>query len=236
MPYHFDLASLGHSALNLAAAFILGALVGVERQFRQRTAGLRTNVLVAVGAAVFVDMAFKIGGPEGASRVVAYVVSGVGFLGAGVIMREEGNVRGLNTAATLWGSAAIGACAGAGLVLEAALATFFVLAANTLPRPMVNYVNRQPAFGGATEMTYTLHVVALAAQRQEALEALEDALEAENQPLAALDVRAFGQDEIEIEATLMLQSIESPDRDRVVARLVREAAIQQVFWAPSTSE
>jgi putative Mg2+ transporter-C (MgtC) family protein len=87
-------------------------MIGYERQYRQRTAGLRTNVLVALGAAIFVDLANHIAGHEGAVRVVAYVVSGIGFLGAGVIMREEGNVRGLNTAATLWGSAAVGACAG----------------------------------------------------------------------------------------------------------------------------
>ena len=83
---------------------------------------MRTNVLVAVGAAIFVDMANRLYGHEGAVRVVAYVVSGIGFLGAGVIMREGGNVRGLNTAATLWGSAAVGACAGADLILEARLA------------------------------------------------------------------------------------------------------------------
>ena len=113
--------------MSLAAAFILGGLIGLERKYRQRTAGLRTNVLVALGAAIFVDMANRLGEHEGAVHVVAYVVSGVGFLGAGVIMREDGNVLGLNTAATLWGSAAVGACAGADLIVEAILATVFVL-------------------------------------------------------------------------------------------------------------
>ncbi|MFS2116942.1 MgtC/SapB family protein, partial [Herbaspirillum frisingense] len=101
---NINLASLLDTLISLTAAFILGGLIGLERQYRQRTAGLRTNVLVALGAAVFVDMANRMGGHEGAVHVVAYVVSGVGFLGAGVIMREEGNVRGINTAATLWGS------------------------------------------------------------------------------------------------------------------------------------
>ena len=110
---NINLNSLIDTLVSLTAAFILGGLIGFERQYRQRTAGLRTNVLVAVGAAIFVDMANRLGGAEGAVRVVAYVVSGIGFLGAGVIMREEGNVRGLNTAATLWASAAVGACAGA---------------------------------------------------------------------------------------------------------------------------
>src|SRR5262249_47631136 len=93
--------SLLDTLVSLTAAFVLGGLIGLERQYRQRTAGLRTNVLVAVGAAIFVDMANRLYGHEGAIRVTSYVVSGIGFLGAGVIMRGESNVRGLNTAATL---------------------------------------------------------------------------------------------------------------------------------------
>jgi uncharacterized membrane protein YhiD involved in acid resistance len=137
---NLNLDSLLDTLVSLSAAFILGGLIGFERQYRQRTAGLRTNVLVAVGAAIFVDMANRLAGAEGAVRVVAYVVSGIGFLGAGVIMREEGNVRGLNTAATLWTSAAVGACAGADLLAEAVLGTLFILAANTLLRPIVNNI------------------------------------------------------------------------------------------------
>ena len=112
----FDLTSLLDTFLSIGSAFVLGGAIGLERQFRQRTAGLRTNTLVAVGAAVFVDMAMRLAGHEGAVRVVAYVVSGIGFLGAGVIMKDGAQVSGLNTAATLWGSAAVGACAGADLL------------------------------------------------------------------------------------------------------------------------
>ncbi|MBB1219773.1 MgtC/SapB family protein, partial [Klebsiella pneumoniae] len=117
---------------------VLGAAIGYERQFRQRTAGLRTNTLVATSAAIFVHLAMTIDGSGGAVRVISYVVSGVGFLGAGAIMKEGMNIRGLNTAATLWGSAAIGACAGAALILEAIAATVFVLAADSLRRPLVS--------------------------------------------------------------------------------------------------
>lgn len=98
--------------------------------------------------------------------VVAYVVSGIGFLGAGVIMREEGNVRGLNTAATLWGSAAVGACAGADLLLEAVLGALFVLASNTLLRPVVNRINREPIDTLAVEVTNTVYVIAPKTRRR----------------------------------------------------------------------
>jgi len=107
---NINLAALLDTLCSLTFAFLLGGLIGFERQYRQRTAGLRTNVLVTVGAAIFVDIADRLNGHEGAVHVIAYVVSGIGFLGAGVIMREGGNVRGINTAATLRGSAAIGAC------------------------------------------------------------------------------------------------------------------------------
>lgn len=93
---------------HLLAAMLLGALIGAERQWRQRMAGLRTNALVATGAAVFILSAMS-ASPDSPGRIAAQIVSGIGFLGAGVIMRDGMNVRGLNTAATLWCSAGIGA-------------------------------------------------------------------------------------------------------------------------------
>ncbi|MGE8532552.1 MAG: MgtC/SapB family protein, partial [Acinetobacter guillouiae] len=87
---HLELANMLDTLISLLGAFILGGLIGFERQYRQRTAGLRTNVLVALGAAIFVDIANNLTGADGSVRVIAYVVSGIGFLGAGVIMRQEG--------------------------------------------------------------------------------------------------------------------------------------------------
>lgn len=78
---NINIESIFDTILSLVSAFILGGVIGFERQYRQRTAGLRTNVLVAVGAAIFVDMANRLAGHEGAVHVVAYVVSGIGFLG-----------------------------------------------------------------------------------------------------------------------------------------------------------
>jgi len=121
---HFETASFLDSVAALGVAFVFGAMIGLERQYRQRSAGLRTMVLVALGAAAFVHLGGRIYGGEGQTRIIAYVVSGIGFLGAGVIMKEGLQVRGLNTAATLWSTAAVGACAGAGLYAEAAAAKY----------------------------------------------------------------------------------------------------------------
>lgn len=233
---NINLMSLADSALSLATAFVLGGLIGFERQYRQRTAGLRTNVLVAVGAAIFVDMANRLNGHAGAIGVVSYVVSGIGFLGAGVIMREEGNVRGLNTAATLWGSAAVGACAGADLLLEAVLGAAFVLASNTLLRPVVDRINRQPIDTLAVEVTNTVYVIALRSHQKEALQLLEATLEAADYPTRDLEVHAFGNDAVEIEAVLMAGAVDGERLDQLTRQLAAQHFVSQAFWSPSTTE
>lgn len=113
---------IAQAALDLSVAVALGAVIGFERQWRQRLAGLRTNTLVALGAAFFEVFENLFPSVGGSTRVAAQVVSGIGFLGAGIIFREGVNVRGLNTAATLWCSAAVGLLAGAGALAYAALA------------------------------------------------------------------------------------------------------------------
>jgi putative Mg2+ transporter-C (MgtC) family protein len=125
----------------LTLALVLGACIGAERQWRQRAAGLRTNTLVCFGAAAFVDLGLTLA--PGTTQVIAYVVSGVGFLGAGAIMKDGGNVRGLNTAATLWCSAAVGACAGAGEMLDAVFVAALLIAINSVLRPLSRYIDRR---------------------------------------------------------------------------------------------
>lgn len=233
---NFSLISFLDTLVSLTAAFILGSLIGLERQYRQRTAGLRTNALVAVGAAIFVDIANNLNGAGSAAHVIAYVVSGVGFLGAGVIMREQGNVRGINTAATLWGSAAIGASAGADLIMEAVLGTLFVLAANTLLRPIVNRINRQPLDVEATEMTHILYVIAPKVQQKHAMDVVELVLEAAELPTRSLDITPFGDDEIEIAATLSAMSIDGSELERISNKLLQKGFITQAYWSTSTQD
>jgi putative Mg2+ transporter-C (MgtC) family protein len=129
--------------LRLLLALLLGGIIGVERQWRQRTAGLRTNMLVALGASMFVAMALKLGN-EAAGRVISYVVSGIGFLGAGVIMKDGVNVRGLNTAATLWCSAAVGALCGMGFLPEAVVGSVCIILTHLVMRPVGVRLSRLP--------------------------------------------------------------------------------------------
>ena len=125
-------------SLQLIAALLMGAAIGLERQWRQRLAGTRTNALVAAGAAAFVMCGLLLPGDSSArGRIVSYVVSGVGFLGAGVIFKDGANVRGLNTAATVWCSAAVGALSGLGALNLAAVLTATVIFTNLVLRPLV---------------------------------------------------------------------------------------------------
>lgn len=231
----FNLSSLIDTFISILSAFILGSMIGIERQYRQRTAGLRTNVLVAVGAAIFVDAANRLNGAVGATQVMAYVVSGIGFLGAGVIMREEGNVRGLNTAATVWGSGAIGALAGADLIAEAIIGTLFVLSANTLLRPIANNINRRPLDTNEMEITHILNVICAKEHQKSVLTTVENLLERQQIATHDLQVDAFGEEDVEITATLISSSANNEHLEKVVADLLLIPEILQAYWNSSAS-
>lgn len=141
-------------AVRLGAALLFGSLIGFERQWRQRMAGLRTNALVAIGAAGFVVFSTIVSGDNNPTQVAAQIVSGIGFLGAGVILREGLNVQGLNTAATLWCSAMVGTFAGAGQIVASALGAAFVVSTNLFLRPIVRLINRQPLAAPTTRSKY----------------------------------------------------------------------------------
>ncbi len=152
------------AALNLAVALACGAAVGMERQWRQRLAGLRTNTLVALGAASFVVFAAIFPDEISPTRVAAQIVSGIGFLGAGIIFREGFNVRGLNTAATLWCSASVGMLAGAGAWDFALLMTTLVVFVNLALRPLARLLNRQPIETTEISAEYEVEIVCRHAQ------------------------------------------------------------------------
>jgi len=218
------------------AELVLGTMIGAERQYRQRTAGLRTNVLVTVGAAAFVDLAMHLTAADGAVRVISYVVSGIGFLGAGVIMKEGMNVRGLNTAATLWGSAAVGCCAGADMIAQAVALTAFVLAGNTLLRPLVNAINRSPLDEQSSEATYYLKLAVMPDVLAEMRDQLVERLEAAQYPVADVDVVEHGDGLLEIVATLVSTAIDPGELDVVVSDLQRQHGVRHVTWEVSTKD
>jgi putative Mg2+ transporter-C (MgtC) family protein len=134
--------------LRLLLAAALGAAIGVERELRRKPAGLRTNMLIALGAALFTTLSLRMASDGGTpDRIAAQVVSGIGFLGAGAILRSGRNVHGMTTAATIWVNAAIGMAAGAGEFGIAALATLVTLVVLTLLPPIEAFFERRAGNG-----------------------------------------------------------------------------------------
>src|SRR5690242_14738408 len=136
--------SVAEFALRLEVGVGLGALVGLDRQWRARMVRLGTNAPVAGGAAPRLLCAAVTEGSS-PSRVASYVVSGIGFVGGGVILRDGFNVRGLNTAATLWCSAAVGVLAASGHLLFTVIATGTVIAIHLFGRPLGRLIDRDDA-------------------------------------------------------------------------------------------
>ena len=176
---------------------------------------------------------FRLGEARGAAQIIAYVVSGIGFLGAGVIMKEGANIRGLNTAATLWCSAAVGAFSGAGMPGEAAVLAGFVLAANTLLRPLVQWVNRRPLQGAETEAEYSLHVICALDAVPDVRDMLETQLGVAGYPIREIETLSETDDGVELGAALLPTSAEPAVLDRVVAALERSVLVRSATWSVS---
>jgi len=151
-------------------------------------------------------------------------------------MKQGGNVWGLNTAATLWCSAAVGACAGADLAVEAVLLAGFVLAGNTLLRPLVNAINRTPMNEQTTEAIYEVRLATHPEQLNEARELLTARLEAADYPIREIEVFERDGDMVELVATLMGTSANREELDTVVASLDAAEITQHASWAARTVE
>ncbi|MGL5387460.1 MAG: MgtC family protein [Serratia sp. (in: enterobacteria)] len=217
--------------LNLFLAMGLGAVIGAERQWRQRMAGLRTNSLVATGAAVFI-LSSVTTEPSSAGRIAAQIVSGIGFLGAGVIMREGLNIRGLNTAATLWCSAAIGVLCGLGQHWEAVSATLVILCANILLREAAQRINLQPQQQAVDlELRYRVQVTC---GEQDEILVRTLILQALNgvalrlQSLRSADIAIPGQ--LEVCAEILANPAAQKEIEGIVCRISLERSVSAVHW------
>lgn len=218
-------------AIRLAWALILGAFIGAERQWRQRMAGLRTNALVAAGAAMFVMLtALTARSADDSFRIAGQVVSGIGFLGAGVILRNGLNITGLNTAATLWCSAAIGTLAGYGMYGSAASGAVAVIAANVCLRPIGKVLNRGKGTSDA-EITYLFRITARTDQEAHMRALLLHSINGQPLLLKALKSDDLEHtDKVEVQATLTSTGRQNLLLEQIVSRLSLETGVSGVSW------
>lgn len=222
-------------AIRIAAGVVLGGLIGFERQWRARTAGVRTNALVSLGAALFVIMgAYSFHGTDAdPTRVAAQIVSGIGFLGAGVIMKQGASISGLNTAATLWASAAIGALAGGGLVWIAAAGTLVIIAANVLLRPVGRLLDRRPGFVGGekgSDVEYAFEV-RCAREHEVAVRAVVfDAVHRPELTVQSVAATDLPEDAVVITATVISRRRDDRAIELALADVVRTPEVLGVRW------
>ncbi|WP_150241125.1 MgtC/SapB family protein [Nocardiopsis quinghaiensis] len=222
-------------ALRLGCAFALGALVGVERQWRARMAGLRTNALVSVGSALFVLLAANTVDEVSPTRVAAQVVSGIGFLGAGVILRDGINIRGINTAATIWCAAAVGVLAGSGLYVGAAMGAVTVVGANVLLRPVARRLQKRSNADipdTDTDTVYRIRVVCTDSQDTHVRALLLQALSETEYTLRSLDCRRSDGDEgsMIVYADIIVSGHQDEVMEQLVRRLSLEPDVSSVRW------
>jgi len=216
-------------ALRMLLGLLAGGAIGLEREWRQKMAGVRTNALVALGAAGFVASAWLIGTPQD-SHIAAQVVTGVGFLGGGVILREGFSVHGLNTAATLWCAAMVGSLAGIGHPLATVIATASVVLTNLALRPLVHRLDARLAAQGraAGRCTVTLRCTEAAAPRLRplALAALRGA------GLAVDGVQSGAEPDGLTRLTLRADGVgRAEDLERALAALARDPDVRGSSWA-----
>jgi putative Mg2+ transporter-C (MgtC) family protein len=223
----------------LLAAFACGVAIGLERQMRQRTAGLRTITLVASGACLFVTLGMLTGnGVAGVTQIAAYVVSGVGFLGGGVIMRDKGSIQGINTAATLWCSAAVGVLCGAGHYGPALAGTIVVLATNTLLREVSRAINATPVSNADLVREYVLTVVCREQDEIHIRTLLSNSMYSQPLSFQSLTSQDFEGDptRIEVTATLRMHPKDQAKLELMASRMSMEKGVSSISWSAKEAE
>lgn len=216
----------------MSLALLLGAAIGLERQWHQRMAGLRTNVLVSVGAALFVTLSFRlIGHAVDPTRMASYVVSGIGFLGAGVIMREGVHVKGLNTAATLWCAAAVGVLSGAGFFFEASVGAATVVLSHLILRPIAKRFATHPMSETADGTTYRIRIQCRPQDEQRIRALMLQATGKDGFGLKSLHSEDADRPE-RLDVAAIVSSPGRSDRllEEVVSRLSLDPSVSAVSW------
>ena len=220
-----DLATF---VMRMGLALLLGALMGLERQWHQRMAGTRTNALVATAASTFTMIGLILMDPAGASRIVGQIVTGIGFLGAGVIFKEGGTIHGLNTAATVWCSAAVGSLCGIGQPQYAGVLAVAVLFTNVALRPLANKLH--PAMK-EEETYYHLELTCAAKDETQERALLLSAVDQNHVALTSLNSEDLATgNRVRVSAEIKSAGRNDDCLEQIVARVSIEQSVTSVRW------
>ncbi|MCV7147639.1 MgtC/SapB family protein [Mycobacterium riyadhense] len=225
-----QMLSTADFALRVGVGVGCGALIGLERQWRARMAGLRTNALVAAGATLFVLYAVATE-DSSPTRVASYVVSGIGFLGGGVILREGFNVRGLNTAATLWCSAAVGVLAASGHLLFTVIATGTVITIHLLGRPLGRLIDHDNSVEEDEGLQpYQVQVICRPKSAKYARAQIVQHTANNDITLRGVHTSPVDDDKVTLTAHLLMDGHTPAKLERMVAELSLQPGIYAVQW------
>lgn len=219
--------------LRVGMATLLGVAIGLERQWRSRMAGLQTMALVSMGAALFTILgAYSFGELQDPTRVAAQVVTGIGFLGAGVIMKQGSSVTGLNTAATLWATAAVGALAGAWMWREAVVGSGIIIAGNTFLHPLAARINRMKHTGREAVPANYVFEVECASDAESRVRGLVVAAlsQADFQLKSVRSMGTTNPNEIALRAELMAHTRDDAVMEETVRALSVDPAVRSASW------
>jgi putative Mg2+ transporter-C (MgtC) family protein len=216
---------------NSFIAVLLGALIGLERQWRQRNAGLRTNALVALGASLFVSLSQLATGVGDVTRIAAQVVSGIGFLGAGLMMREGLSIRGLNTAATLWCAGAVGTLAGLGFLVESAIGAALVIVTHLMLRALAIRLHWPSLKTKDDNALFILNIICRSSDEQHIRARLVHEVVGEAVHLQSIESEDIaGTDKVSVTAFVLGKGGQEARMERIVGLLSLEPTVSAANW------
>ena len=211
--------------IRIVTCFILSMIIGVERQYRHRMVGLRTNVLVSLGAFMFMCISFGVGTND-ETRIAAQIVSGIGFLGAGVILRDGNKIKGLNTAATLWCVAAIGVLTASGLIFESLIGTLLVLLSNILLRVFAQKIMDKSKQNAKEEC-----IVRISCEKNiEAIirQSLTKLIDRNNLTLQSLERNFITKNEVKLKSIIITSRLDTIEE--IVNKISAEPGVTSISW------
>ena len=213
--------------IRIFLCFIISFCIGLERQWRRRAIGLRTNVLVCIGSFLFVTFSIQTNAKD-ISRIAAQVVSGIGFLGAGVILKAGANVNGLNTAATLWCNAAIGTLCAAGLLIEALIGGLLILFSNIILRFVAQKMNVKA--NNMKFSDYKLKVICDEDKEFVIRTLISQSVNDEYMLLTNMENNDLDEGKVKISATFQIATDKKNQMEELINRIVLEPGVTSSGW------
>lgn len=199
----------------ITVCFLLSSCIGIERQYRRRSIGLRTIILVSLGAFLFVRYSFSFPDSD-MNRIAAQVVAGIGFLGAGVIIKDGKTVKGLTTAATLWCAAAIGVLCSANLLFESAIGTLFILFTNIILRSVNSKINNLS--GNINYNLYSFSIICEEKNEDQILKIIKEIVKANKASINSIETSDTENGNIKLDICIIIYS----DGDIITSEIMQK--------------